>query len=392
MNKKNNVIRIAAAGMAFTMLASVPAMAAGPLVDNTAGNYDEATWARLQDNVLEYDEIPLLVHEYNTKLVDARETMAEAVKDLQDNVDELRSHQKKMEDLQDKAKRDGDVDSIKEYAASAIGLKMIANGMDGVRQELSGTRSTIRSMQKTEDQMADSARKLMIIYDSARRQKATLNQVVQAYDAQYELAVNKLAQDLGTETEVYAAQVNQLSAKSNLEALESSLLSLKPTLCFLTGWPEDGDPEIGEVPPLELTDLSEINLEDDTRKAIGNNPKLQEQRRSAEGKTNDGVARRLAAIEEGEQKLTIEMKRLYDDIFIKKTAYEAAQLGLQGAEKTRDYNERMFQQGMISKSQNLAMQIAYYQKKTAFDSADLGLRQAILTYNAAVRGTAGIID
>lgn len=35
----------------------LPAMAAGPLAVKVNSGYDEETWARLQDNVMEYDAI-----------------------------------------------------------------------------------------------------------------------------------------------------------------------------------------------------------------------------------------------------------------------------------------------------------------------------------------------
>lgn len=393
MKRKSTYLQVFLMGIAVSMMTVSPVMAAGPLADKSNTSYDEETWAKLQDNILEYEEIPLLIHEYNPTMADARENMEKAIRDLKDNADELRSHQRKMESLKDQAKGSGnDVNEIVGYATSEEILKQMAKGMEALGQQIAGNKNTIRTMQKAEEDLAEAVRKVMIMYDSARRQNQTLNQMIEMYDAQYQLVSNKYAQGMATESEVYAAQVNQLSAKSGLEALESSLLSMKPMLCYLTGWPADGNPEIGEVPPLNLAELGEINLEEDTRKAIGNNAILQEQRHSAKGKTNDGVKARLAMIEEGDEKLTVEMKRLYDDIFIKKTAYESAQLGLQSAQRSRDYYDRMYQEGMISRSECLAMQIASCQKTVAFQSADLELRQAINTYKAAVRGAAAVTD
>lgn len=393
MKRKSTYLKVLWMGIAVSMMTVSPVMAAGPLADKSNTSYDEETWAKLQDNVLEYEEIPLLIHEFNPTLADMRENMEKAIRDLKDNEDELRSHQRKMESLKDQAKGNGsDVEEITGYATSEAVLKRMANSMEALGQQLAGNKNTIQTMQKAEEDLAEAVRKVMIMYDSARRQSQTLNQMIEVYDAQYQLVSNKYAQGMATENEVYAAQVNQLSAKSGLEGLESSLSSMKPVMCYLTGWPADGNPEIGEVPPINLDELGEINLEEDTRKAIGNNATLQEQRHSAEGKTNDGVKARLAMIEEGDEKLTVEMRRLYDDIFIKKTAYEAAQLGLQSAQRSRDYHDRMYREGMISRSECLAMQIASCQKTVAFQSADLELRQAINTYKAAVRGTASVID
>ena len=59
-----------------------------------------------------------------------------------------------------------------------------------------------------------------------------------------------------------------------------------------------------------MTRLEGMNLEEDTKKAIGNNYTLISQRTSAAGKTNAKRENRNKILDEGDQKLTIEMQRL----------------------------------------------------------------------------------
>ena len=54
--------RILALTTAAVLSAFPPAAA---FADSPEFAYDEATWARLRDNVMEYDELPMLVEEYN---------------------------------------------------------------------------------------------------------------------------------------------------------------------------------------------------------------------------------------------------------------------------------------------------------------------------------------
>ena len=82
-------------------------------------------------------------------------------------------------------------------------------------------------------------------------------------------------------------------------------MKIKPILCYLTGWPADGDPEIAPIPAIDFAEIGSWNLEEDTVKAIGNNQTLIAQRTSAAGKTNDGVKARLNMINEGDEKLTM---------------------------------------------------------------------------------------
>jgi len=221
-----------------------------------------------------------------------------------------------------------------------------------------------------------------------RKQKDILGHLAELYDAQYQLAVNKQAQGMATEAEVLAAQVNKLSAQSNMNSIDSGLLQMKPSLCTLTGWPADADPEIASIPSVDVSKIDTFNLEADAVKAIGNNTTLMELRRTEAGKTNDGIAARLAAIEEGEQKMVIEMQRLYHDVLAQKAAYESARTGFDSAQKSKDGYERMYQLGLLGKSDYLGTQISYYQKKAAYETADMSLRQAIETYEWAVKGYA----
>ena len=101
--KRKGIIRAAAAVLVLAMVISAVAApllvsyAAGPLADKINSGYDEDTWAKLQDNVLEYEEIPLLVHEYNSTVTDIWEDLEETREKLIKNVEELQGYEWKMQ-------------------------------------------------------------------------------------------------------------------------------------------------------------------------------------------------------------------------------------------------------------------------------------------------------
>ncbi len=94
----------------------------------------------------------------------------------------------------------------------------------------------------------------------------------------------------------------------------------------------------------------------------------------------------MAYIEEGDQKLTIKMKQLYDDVAAKKTAREGALSGYQSAQQSAASYENMYSLGLISEADYLGAQISYYQKQAAYENADTDLLQAVETYWWAVKG------
>jgi len=389
LKKKTYMAGIAAA-LSISMIISGTVLAAGPLATKVNSGYDEETWARLQDDTLEYDEVPLLVHEYNSSIQDAWENLEDARQTLLKNVQELESQQQKMKNLKESAQAKGEIDDIIVYTGKQMALDSTTKSIKNSTLKRLNRKSTLSSIQRGEDQIVKGAQALMISYDSLRKQKDILGHLAELYDAQYQLAVNKQAQGMATEAEVLAAQVNKLSAQSNMNSIDSGLLQMKPSLCTLTGWPADADPEIASIPSVDVSKIDTFNLEADAVKAIGNNTTLMELRRTEAGKTNDGIAARLAAIEEGEQKMVIEMQRLYHDVLAQKAAYESARTGFDSAQKSKDGYERMYQLGLLGKSDYLGAQISFYQKKAAYETADMSLRQAIETYEWAVKGYSDI--
>ena len=129
-----------------------------------------------------------------------------------------------------------------------------------------------------------------------------------------------------------------------------------------------------------------MNLEEDTRKAIGNNTQLQQLRRSASANTYAGDTARLNAINESDEKMTIKMQELYNDVQAKLVAYESAKDGFESARKSADSYARMKELGMMSETQYLGGMLSYYSKEASYENADTALRQAIETYQWAVTG------
>lgn len=401
--KRKGIIRAAAAVVVLAMVISAVAApllvsyAAGPLADKINSGYDEDTWAKLQDNVLEYEEIPLLVHEYNSTVTDIWEDLEETRQKLIKNMEELQGYEWKVnrlkEDAKDRMKDAADpiekMNSGMEYGNYAMQkaiLEAVGNGLNQTAGSTMLSRSTLASLQKVENQFTQGAQSLMIAYDSLTKQKNILTKLEELYDEICQLTSHMESVGMATHDDTLQAKTNQLSARSNIAGIDSALLQLKPTLCEMTGWPADGDPELAPIPSVDLSRIDQMNLEEDTKKAIGNNSTLISQRTSEKGKTYAGIEARLDVINEGDQKLTIKMQSLYDAVLSAKTAYDAALDGYQSAQKSKDGNDRMYRLGMMSQSDYLGTEVAFYQKKAAFEMADTSLLLALETYQWAVKG------
>lgn len=384
-----------------SMSISISANAAvGPVGDKVDGGYSAERLKQLQDQVLEYDEIPDLVHEYNRVISDIWEDLEETRQDLLKNAEELESQKYKMEQLKDDAKKNmqsadageaaGFMAQYGNYAMQEAILDAVSVSIHSTAQNSLVTRTTLATLQKTENQFVKAAQQLMIAYDSLKKQKSTLEKLEMLYEKQYDIVQKQYELGMASEQEVLTAYTNQMSAKSTVLSIEQGLLQIKPTLCTMTGWPADADPEIAPIPTTDLERINEMDLTEDTKKAIGNNTTLISQRNSEKGKTSAGVQARLDVIDAGDARMTIEMERLYHEVDSSKKAYDAAWDGYQSAECEKNKYERMYQIGLLSDTEYLGTEIAYYQKKAAWETADTSLLLAVETYHWAVLGLADV--
>ena len=387
---------IAAVTVCMLVVTSVPAFAyspTGPGASPEAGRYSEEELARLQDNVLEYSEIQNRVREYNPTISQVWKTYEDTRQDYANMATELESQSQVVKDLADSYESAGEMMGNQVLISTA---KQLKKGYQSTVKSIQDTvsqwndQSSTGSIRSYERQMTAGAQQAMIGYDTIRQNIATLETMVQLYDRQYQMYTRQKELGLATDKDVLSSYTSFLSAQSQLASLNNQADSVRRSLCQLLGYDPETNPEIRSLPAFDMTRLEGMNLEEDTKKAIGNNYTLISQRTSAAGKTNAKRENRNKILDEGDQKLTIEMQRLYQDVMDKKAAYDAAATGYQAAEASWGKAQRQYQNGLISEIQYIGLQLAYYQKKAAFESANLSLWQAMENYDWGITGLAAV--
>lgn len=387
---------IAAVTVCMLAVTSVPAFAyspTGPGASPEAGRYSEEELARLQDNVLEYSEIQNRIREYNPTISQVWKTYEDTRQDYANMVTELESQYQVVKNLADSYESAGEMMGNQVLISTAKQLKKgyqsTMESMEDTVSQWNDNKST-GSIRSYERQMTAGAQQAMIGYDTIRQNIATLETMVQLYDRQYQMYTRQKELGLATDKDVLSSYTSFLSAQSQLASLNNQADSVRRSLCQLLGYDPETNPEIRSLPAFDMTRLEGMNLEEDTKKAIGNNYTLISQRTSAAGKTNAKRENRNKILDEGDQKLTIEMQRLYQDVMDKKAAYDAAATGYQAAEASWGAAQRQYQNGLISEIQYIGLQLAYYQKKAAFESANLSLWQAMENYDWGITGLVAV--
>lgn len=391
--------RIISALLSAAMIAVFPgqAMASGPGVTETE-KYDAETLARLQDDVLEYDELPDLVHEYNAGMQVMWNSFDRMKQDYVNVTQELRSQRKNYKDGAERDKEALDHATNPNDIYQLTVSYMTNKGLDKAIQSVITTYSDVvdnfnsdkntQTLRQYERQAVSGAQSLMIAYSSIEAQKGILEKMKEMYDAQYAMVTQQAGLGAATEADLLSAQSSVLAAEASLASLGSTQDDLRRKLIVMTGWSADANPEIRPIPTSDLSRIASMNLEEDTKKAIGNNASLISVRHAG---TNGSTAEKrlhLMSVEEAEQKMTIKMQELYNDVLKKKAEYEAALTGYESALISKQSADVMRQMSMVGETEYIGLQLQYLQKMSEKEAADIALFQAMETYDWAVKGLA----
>lgn len=396
------------------------------LAENPQFAHDEATWARLQDNTMEYDELSLLVEEYNPNYQneqasyndtknddDAAEIRKDAKNSADDMYDSAEDLRDQAEDLSDQADDLSDqAEAAREAGNAALAAQLQAGAasyMAGYAPLMSAAAMTQNSALKS-DISADSSyvdsdmRKIQHIknqkgivvstqnlfnsYNQLRVNADLIQKNVEVMEAVANAAQTQASIGMATQADVLKAQKNLQSIKSTQTETLSSLETLRQNLCMMTGWSYDAQPEIKEVPQADLAAIDQINLEADRQKALENNYDLQYSKRALNNMQENSTDKKNQerTVKNLEQSISASMTNLYNDIQQKKIAWQLAQAELATEQQSLSAVETKRGLGMVSDLEYLQAQSSFLGKQIAERTANMALFQAVETYNWAVNG------
>lgn len=391
----------------LSLTAAVLFAAAAPLQTLAASPefaYDEATWARLRDNVMEYDELSMLVQEYNpnylNNLASYRDgKSSDNARDVQDKqYESASSAYESAEALQDQADAllDSGALAMPGMASAYAGLLTAASMTEqtALKQEQSADASYRDSemdaldYRNTQNGLIVQTQSLFVSYHQVKQSLAAIEKNIEIL----ELAAGTTGRqkDLGM-----ATQVDYLNAQKNLSSLRStysqtisSLETIRQNLCLMTGWKYNDQPEIKEMPAADESRIELIDLDADIQTALSENLSLKSNRiaykNMAEGSADKKNMERT--IKNQEETIKANMKNLYNDILQKQTALWLSKASLETAESAMRASNIKFELGMMSKTELLSAEATYLGKQADAENANSSLQQAIETYEWALKG------
>ena len=352
---------------------------------------DDATWAALQDDVIEYSEIPNLV-EYRSilgktqtamisanasSMVEMSDALSSAIKDMRDTISDLRDQAESSTSAEEKR------------------ALLIGSGSESPKALENQTNSGISTLvTKLKQGLHPSKVALIAGMNSAfvgYQSLVELRDMYQAQVAMYQRMLERSTrqQALGSATalEVQQAQVNLQGAQLSLSKTEEQLRSVRDAIALTLGWnaADTAKVTIGTLPAYDASYMAGRNLEADIAEAklhnVSYGTAMGTVDKNLTGYTTTDIARRSA-----EQNLNISMTDLYNAAVQAGTQYESAQLGFQIADRQKASADRMFAAGMVSATDYAGTELQYIASKMQADISAVNASAAVLSYQAALQG------
>ena len=388
---KRGAMAAGAVGLSLFMTGAFPMSA---LAGSPEFAYTQEKWAALRDNVMEYEELNDLIHEYNATVLNNRA-----------EYDDYRGKSS------DRFKNDY-ADTVQDlYDASDKMLENVDEDQPGYTSALAGSISTriqAQRMQETADsenmdgdikkleydrqeaELVRTAQTKMNQYWQKVKNRQSLEASLSLAQARESAAAVRVQAGMEPQARLMEAQEAVQSAQASIQASDQEMDTVRRELCLLTGWSYDASPEIREIPVTRTVDLGAIDLEGDKQRAVEQNYAL----RAAKGKmnnTNYGTVQNKVLqvnVGEAEQKIKTDVENRYQNLKQAQSDQDQAAAELALEQRNLDAASRKLENGSIKRNEYLEIQDGYAAKAAAEQVSALKLTQAQEDYWWAVNGLA----
>lgn len=344
-------------------------------------------WERLRDNTLEYEEIPDLIREYNSTVQNNMISYGDyRGKDANEIADDYREAAQTLYDSVVWPSED-DTGYAMLYSAAETAQAQ-ARQLEKMADENVSDGMIIKwQYDQVEASLSSTAQNLMSQYYQLLENRKTAEAGKELAEASLRSVETQASLGMATENDVLTAREAVKTAEAGVISAESNIQSVKQNLQVMTGWAYNSEPEIAQMPPVDVTRIDAMNPETDLEKALENNYTLLIAKRTLEN-TSDAANQQIQrqTIDNTEQQIASGLTDLYSQVLQARNTYDQARSALELEEKNMAAAETKYGLGMISRLEYLQARNAYVESQANFRIQELALQSAMDAYDWALRG------
>ena len=361
----------------LTFALCVPALA-GPALP-------QEVLTRLQDNVLEYDEIPDLIATYNPTVIAneiGRASQAENGRSAEATANRLESMAQAYEDMAYQAEATSATQAAA-YLMQAETLRTQA------ADHVNDYRTMELSSEKVRKDIIAETKKLFLEYYRLGKQKVFGQQELDYLNRAYTSAVTRRRYGAGTEIEELTALEALQKAQAAAVSMDASISAGYKRLITMCGWQYDSPAEIGPEPVPELSALVPADKDGDMAKALEQSLTLRSDRVLYEN------AKRMGGTTEEKYRKQLENDTVtvrssfvsaYDALILKKSTYEAKAALYTVKAQELSVSAKQLSLGLISRMEYAAKEYEVNSARSVSENAWYDLMEAKVDYEMALDG------
>lgn len=345
-------------------------------------------WSRLEDNVLEYGEIGDLIHEYNVTVLNNQYEYSQFLKDYgQTKEDVAKAYRDLADDLE--SQKSGDDGAM--AAVSDLQLDLQAKQLrEQADDNLEDSRIYYLSYSQAEDNLVLSAQSKYISYYKYQLELESANIELDTLNNSLTLVTSQRQAGTATETNVLDAREKVLEQEKTIAGLQQDVEKSRQELIIMLGWNADSQPEIQELPDIDLAEIEAIDLEADKQTALEKNYTLQINSRKLENAQDTNNKTKLQnTIKGNKRQIEVSVANAWEQLQAGKLSYEQAVSDAETENRNMELASQKWAAGMITGYDYQQQQAALMKKNLAVKTAALTLTELLETYRWNVNGLAG---
>ena len=347
----------------------------------------EQEWARLQDNVIEYDEIPDLIHEYNATVQNNQYDYQKFREDYGDtNSDVADAYNDLAQDFYDDMSGETDAGSMMSDLQLDIQARNMLKQADNTLED---SKIYLLTYEMAEDNLAATAQSNMISYHKKQLELEQKQTDLELAREKYSLEQVKQAPGTVTAVDALTAKESLQSSENNIKELESGIENLKEELYISLGWKHNDSPDIKELPQMDVSRIDGMDPDRDLETALENNYTLKINKRKLENARSKTTRESLETkIRNNEKQIGASLSSAYKNVLSARLSYEQAVAEAQLEETNTNIAAGKLQAGMMTSLEYKEQEYKMESSRLNAEMAAVSLFQAMETYDWSVKGLA----
>ena len=344
-------------------------------------------WARLQDNTLEYEEIADLIHEYNVTVQNNQYDYNKFLKDYGKTREDIA---REYRDLASDLESDMSGDDSAMAKVSDLQLQLQADQLrEQADNNVEDSYIYYLTYCQAEDNLALSAQSRFISYYRNRLELESAREQNTVLETTYGQTVVKQQAGTATQADVLSAEEAVLEQDKRIANLEQEIESTRQKLIVMLGWRGTDQPEMRELPPVDLDEIAAIDYEADKQEALENNYTLRINKRKLENAIEKANKEDLEkTISANEKQIGVSLLSSWQSLMTAKLLYEQALADEAAEQRNTELGRQKWNAGVITRHELEQQEYALAEKQRTVQTSAMSLLEALETYRWGVKGLA----